>query len=109
MKAIIYFVLKSPILHFILLGTVAFVVYTRLKPPDRETIHITTQTIDALVQQRESIAQKAITPETRQSLIAGHVEDEILLREAYKRGSRSCQNRACRLHAKGSHPRHGLR
>ena len=86
MKAIMNPVLKSPILHFILLGIVAFVAYIQLKPPDRETIHITTQTIDALVQQRESIAQKAITPEARQSIIEGHIEDEILLREAYKRG-----------------------
>ncbi|CAB5090124.1 hypothetical protein D3OALGA1CA_853 [Olavius algarvensis associated proteobacterium Delta 3] len=79
-------ILKSPILHFILLGLIAFSVYTHLNPPDRETIRITTQTIDALVQQRESIAQKAITPETRQSIIEGHIEDEVLLREAYKRG-----------------------
>ena len=79
-------ILKSPILHFILLGLIAFSAYTYLKPPDRETIHITTQTIDALVQQRESISQKAITPETRQSIIEGHIEDEVLLREAYKRG-----------------------
>jgi len=77
--------LKSPILHFILLGLVAFSAYTHFKPPDRETIHITTQTIDALVQQQESISQKAISPEERQSIIEGHIEDEVLLREAYKR------------------------
>jgi len=77
--------LNSPILHFILLGTVAFVAYTQLKPPDRETITVTTQTIDALVQQRESIIQNPTTPEERQSLIEGHIEDEVLLREAYKR------------------------
>jgi len=78
-------ILKSPILHFILLGLVAFSAYTHFKPPDRETIHITTQTIDALVQQQESISQKAISPEERQSIIEGHIEDEVLLREAYKR------------------------
>ena len=85
MKSTIASLLKSPILHFILLGLVAFSAYTRLKPPDRETIHITTQTVDALVQQQESISQKAITPEERQSIIEGHIEDEVLLREAYKR------------------------
>ena len=79
-------ILKSPILHFILLGTVAFGAYTQLKPPDREAIHITTQTIDALIQQRESITQRAVTPETRQAIIEGHIEDEVLLREAYKHG-----------------------
>lgn len=79
-------ILKSPVLHFILLGFVIFVVYTYLKPPDRETIRITTQTIDALVQQRQSIMQIPITPEERKVLIEGHIEDEVLLREAYKRG-----------------------
>ena len=86
MKSIATLALKSPILHFILLGTLLFGVYTHLKPPERESIHITTQTIDALVQQQESIAQEPITPERRQSIIEGHIEDEVLLREAYQRG-----------------------
>ena len=86
MKTIAVTALKSPILHFILLGIFAFVAYNHLKPPDRETIRITTQTIDALIQQRESIAQNSTTPEERQIIIEGHIEDEILLREAYKRG-----------------------
>jgi hypothetical protein len=86
MKASVTSVLKSPILHFVILGTIAFAAYNHLKPPDRETIQVTTQTIDGLVQQRESITQNLTTPEERQNLIEGHIEDEILLREAYKRG-----------------------
>ena len=86
MKTIRSSVLKSPIFHFIVLGTAVFAAYSFLKPPDRETITVTTQTIDALVQQRESITQSPTTPEERQKLIEGHIEDEILLREAYKRG-----------------------
>ena len=86
MKAIVTSVLESPLLHFVLLGVVAFVAYAHLKPPDREAIHITTQTIDALVQQQESITQHPVTPEARKAIIDGHMEDEILLREAYKRG-----------------------
>ena len=86
MKPIFLVILKSPILHFIFLGVVAFVAYENLKPTNQETIQITTQTIDALVQQRESIAQTSTTPEERQMIIEGHIEDEILLREAYKRG-----------------------
>ena len=86
MKPAIKPVLKSPVLHFILLGTVAAIAYMHLKPPDRETITITAQTIDALIQQRESITRNPTTPQERQRLIEGHIEDEILLREAYKRG-----------------------
>lgn len=86
MQSITASVLKSPILHFILLGIVTFAAYTHLKPPDRETIPVTTQTIDALIQQRASITQNPVSSEDRQTLIAGYIEDEILLREAYKRG-----------------------
>ena len=86
MKKIAVSVLKSPILHFILLGVVAFIAYTYLKTLDRETIRITNQTIAALVQQREPITQNPVASEEREVIIAGHIEDEALLREAYKRG-----------------------
>ena len=86
MKKFLKPALQSPILRFILLGAVAFAAYSHFKPADRETITVTTQTIDALIQQRESITQNPTTPEEKQNLIAGYIEDEILLREAYKRG-----------------------
>ena len=85
MKLLFTYVLKSPILHFILLGAFAYAAYNHLKPLDREIITVTTQTIDALVQQRESISQTPITEEMKIEIIEGHIEDEILLREAYKR------------------------
>lgn len=78
--------LQSPILHFLVLGLVAFYLYEQFRPENREVIHITTQTIDALVQQRESIEQNPVTPELRQEIIEEYIEDEVLLREAYKRG-----------------------
>ena len=86
MKNFLSSLYKSPILHFILLGTVLIVAYSNLKPPGRESIYITTQTIDALVQQQESITQHPVTPEQRQMIIENHIEEEVLLREAYKRG-----------------------
>lgn len=86
MKLFIASVLKHPILHFLLLGAVAFMAYSHFKPAGRATITVTTQTIDALVQQRESISRNPIAPADRQALIEGYIEDEILLREAYRRG-----------------------
>jgi len=79
-------VVKSPILHFIIMGVVAYLLYILFKPAPTETIYITMQTIDALIQQQESIMQNPISEEEKEILIAGHIEDEILLREAYKRG-----------------------
>lgn len=85
MKNIILAVFRSPILRFVILGFAVFMLYVNLKPPGREMIHVTTQTIDALVLQHESITLNPVTPEERQQIITGHIEDEILLREAYKR------------------------
>ena len=80
------FARKAPVVTFVVLGFLAFFLYVHLKPPDSETILITTQTIDALVEQQESITRNQVTAEERQALVEGHIEDEILLREAYKRG-----------------------
>ena len=82
----VFVIFKSPVLHFVVLGLLAFFLYEKFRPIDKETIYITTQTIDALVKQRESIARNPITPELRQQIIEGHIEDEVLLREAKKRG-----------------------
>ncbi len=79
-------ILKSPILHFVIVGVIAYLLYIVFKPVNTETIYITTQTIDALIQQQKSITQNPITEEEKENLIAGYIEDEILLREAYKRG-----------------------
>ena len=85
-KHIFLYILESPILHFIVIGVIAYGLYTRLKPPTLDTIHVTTQTLEALIQQQESITQNPLTDEQKQTLIEGYIEDEILLREAYKRG-----------------------
>ena len=60
MKSIASNILKSPILHFLVLGTAVFFLYVTLKPPDRETIRVTTQTIDALVQQGQAYVKQGI-------------------------------------------------
>lgn len=86
MKSHLMSVLKFPTVHFLILGIAAFGAYSYFKPPDREIIYVTPQTIDALVQQRESIVQNPTTPEEQRKLIEGYIEDEVLLREAYKRG-----------------------
>jgi len=86
MRKSIIAILKSPILHFLILGIIVFILYDRLKPEDRETINITSQTIDALIQQQEEIRQYPLTEKEKQTLIEGHIKDEILLREAFRRG-----------------------
>ena len=85
-KYIILSILESPLLHFIIIGVVVYGLYTRLKPLTLDTIQVTPQTLEALIQQQESITQNPLTHGQKQALLEGHIEDEILLREAYKRG-----------------------
>ena len=85
-KQIVFSILESPLFHFIIIGIIAYGLYTRLKPPTLDTIQVTPQMLEALIQQQESITQNKLTHKQKQALLEGHIEDEILLREAYKRG-----------------------
>ena len=78
--------LRLPILHFIIIGGLLFFIYEKLKPEGKEIVSITSQTIDALIQQQAELQQYQVTDEQREELIRGHIEDEVLLRVAYSRG-----------------------
>lgn len=79
-------ILQSPILHFILVGIFLFFLYEQLKPQNREVINITSQTIDALVQQQAELQQLPVSEEQREQLVRSHIEDEVLLKVAYDQG-----------------------
>ena len=79
-------ILHSPFLHFILIGMALFFLYEKFKPQSRELITVTSQTIDALVQQQEELQQMPVSEEQREQIIQNHIEDEILLKVAYDRG-----------------------
>lgn len=78
--------IRSPALQFLVLGTIGYFLYVRLQPDEMETLHVTSQTINALVQQTQSISQSPVSEELRKELIESHIEEEVLIREAYKRG-----------------------
>ena len=78
--------LRSPVLHFIVIGVLLYFVYEALKPQDKESIAVTSQTIDAIVQQQAELQQLPVSEEQRQQLVRSHIEDEVLLKVAYSRG-----------------------
>ena len=78
--------LREPILHFVLLGVLAYAVYAAVTYTATETIVVTPQIIRGLEAQREEILGRSLTDEERTELVDGFIEDEILLREAYRRG-----------------------
>ena len=77
---------RSPILLFLFLGIVAWLVYMLLRPAPNETIIVSSQTIDALVRQQEELSQYPLDQDEIDLLIESYIEDEILINEAFKRG-----------------------
>ncbi len=77
---------REPLVPFALIGGLLFAVYGFGKPEEVETIEITPQTVQALADAEENLRGRPVTDDGRQILIDGHIEDEILMREALRRG-----------------------
>jgi hypothetical protein len=77
---------REPLIHFLLLAALLFAFDALFSSWRKETIVVDQQTADYLIQQREDLELRTLKPEERRDTIAGFVEEEILFREAYKRG-----------------------
>jgi hypothetical protein len=82
--------LRDPLLHFLLLGTLLFVVYFAMNPASESTapnlIRVTQGDVDRLRQMFEKQRQYPPTPEELQGLIEAHLKEEVLYREALAMG-----------------------
>lgn len=77
---------REPLVHFMALALLLFVAYRLLGPPQREPIVIERARVDQLVQQQADLLGRPLTDEEREALIKSAIDDEVLLREAYRRG-----------------------
>lgn len=77
---------QEPLILFALIGGLLFVAYGFGKATPVEVIEITPQTLRALEDSEESLRGRPVTDEERRALIDSHIEDEVLLREALRRG-----------------------
>ena len=78
--------LHEPLVHFLVLAALLFLLEAAFSGARKETIIVDQQTIDYLIQQREDLELRKLNPDERHDTIATFVEDEILYREAYRRG-----------------------
>jgi len=77
---------REPLLHFALLAGLLFAA-DRLLPGDaRETILISDATVHHLVRQAEEAELRPLSLAERDEVVRAFVEEEILYREAYRRG-----------------------
>jgi hypothetical protein len=81
--------LREPLLHFLLLGALLFLVYgwlnrAGLAAPDE--IVVSQSQVDGLVMQFERVWQRGPTTEEREALIESWIRDEVFYREALAMG-----------------------
>jgi parvulin-like peptidyl-prolyl isomerase len=74
------------LLHFLVLGALIFALDHVYSATRKEQIIVDGQTIAYLVQQKEDLLLRPLTPEERRQLIETYIGDEIFYREAYKQG-----------------------
>jgi hypothetical protein len=78
--------LREPLAHFLAFAALLFVAYHLLTPTARESIVIERASIEELVRQQEELLARPLSDEERRTIVASAIDDEVLLREAYRRG-----------------------
>ncbi|MGH6898526.1 MAG: peptidyl-prolyl cis-trans isomerase [Geminicoccaceae bacterium] len=77
---------REPLVHFLLLAALLFGAYALVAPSGEDTIVVDQATIDRLVEEREVLLARPLSKEERRAAIATLIDDEVLLREAWRRG-----------------------
>lgn len=76
----------EPLIPFALIGGLLFAAYGFAKPQTREVIELTPQTLQALENMEVTLRGRPLTEDERQQMIDSHIENEVLMREAFRRG-----------------------
>ncbi len=78
--------LREPLLHFAAAGGLLFLARAFWAPSDSDRIVITKEAARGLTAAREELLLRPLTDEERESVISEFVDEEVLLREAYRQG-----------------------
>jgi hypothetical protein len=77
---------REPLVHFLALAALLFVAYDLLTPAEPRSIVIERASVDALARQQEELLGRPLSEDERRALVESAIDDEVLLREAYRRG-----------------------
>ena len=73
------------LIPFAIIGGVLFVVYGFRQPDEQvETIEVKPATVRALEQMQEDLVGRPLTEAERQNVVEGYIEEEVLMREAFR-------------------------
>lgn len=76
----------EPLIHFAILAALLFVAQALWARDDREVVIVDIPTQDFLIKQKEDLLLRPLSAEEKDEAIASYVEDEMLVREARRRG-----------------------
>ncbi len=79
-------VLHEPLLHFLVLGTLVYLAYAALTPEPQGTIEVKQSTLQVLQKRQADLLGRELTDEEKQTLLENHIDEEVLLLEAERRG-----------------------
>ena len=77
---------REPLLLFAILGVLLYGAWAALAPPSVETIRVEPEVLRAIEKQQEELLGRQLTEEERETAREGYIDDEVLLREAVRRG-----------------------
>jgi hypothetical protein len=78
--------LSEPLLQFAAAGGLLFLVHALWAPSDSERIVVTRELAESLAKEREELLLRPLTSEERERVVSEYVDEEVLLREAYRQG-----------------------
>lgn len=77
---------REPLLHFLLLAGLLFVAQAIFASDDRDVIVVDVATQDFLIKQEQDLLLRPLTDDEKDAVVNSFIEEEILVREAVKRG-----------------------
>ena len=80
------FIRREPLVHFVALAALLFLANAFFSGPQRERIVVDRATQDFLIRQQQDLLLRELSEAEKQEVIDSFVEEEILVREAYKQG-----------------------
>ena len=80
------FLKQEPLVHFLVVAALLFVASASFSEDDRDVIFVDTATQEYLIQQQQDLLLRNMTDSEKQQAIESFIDDEILVREARKRG-----------------------
>ncbi len=78
--------MNTPLLQFILVGVAIYGLYLLVLPAPKDTIVVQQQTLNELIRAEENVTMLPLDEKSKNSVVENHIEEEVLLKEAYKRG-----------------------